>query len=344
MKKNSPLFIAVIISLINAVAVTSFIYLLVENRLKLTLYFLILCVIFSISLIALYFFIQEFFNKKIKLIYKNIHNSKITKSTDLKLNLSDDLFEKVNREVAEWEKDRNKEIEKLVEQENYRKEFIGNVSHELKTPIFNIQGYILTLLEGGLDDSTINVKYLQRAEKSVERLISIVNDLDEITMYEAGQLIPNIKKMDVFKLAKDVQESLELKAKEADISIGFRENHTTAVLVKADKKKIRQIFVNLIINAIKYGKKGGYVEIRFYEMGDNILTEVADNGIGIEEKHLSRLFERFYRVDSSRSREKGGSGLGLAIVKHIIEAHNQTINVRSTVDVGTTFSFTLQKA
>ena len=344
MKPNSPIFIASIISLINAFILSILVYFLVGKLLDITGYFIVFCVSFIASLIALYFFIESFFNKKIKLVYKNIHNSKITKSNDVKIKMNEDIFEKVNTEVKKWEQERNEEIGKLVEQENFRKEFVGNVSHELKTPIFNIQGYILTLLEGGIYDSKINMEYLKRAEKSVERMISIVKDLDDITMYEANKLIPEFKSFDIVKLVQDVQLSLELKAHEAEISIRFRENYNYPIKVSADKKKIRQVIVNLFINGIKYGKKGGYIEVRFYEMGENILVEVADNGVGIEEKHLPRLFERFYRVESSRSRDKGGSGLGLAIVKHIIDSHNQTINVRSTPNVGTTFSFTLQKS
>ncbi|HET6243230.1 MAG TPA: ATP-binding protein [Bacteroidia bacterium] len=257
--------------------------------------------------------------------------------------LDTDILNQVSRDVVNWTQSSNKEIEDLKSQEQYRKDFIGNVSHELKTPLFNIQGYVLTLLEGGLEDETINRNYLIRAERSVERMINIVEDLDTVTKLETGQLVMDFIKFDIVDLSKDVVDALQMNAKQKGVVFKIKKDNEKPVLVKADKDRIRQVLTNLMLNSIRYGKKEGLTEIRFYDMEENILIEVADNGIGIPAHHLAHLFERFYRVDKSRSRESGGSGLGLAIVKHIIEAHDQTINVRSTEGVGSTFSFTLKK-
>ena len=230
----------------------------------------------------------------------------------------------------------------MKQDENYRREFIGNVSHELKTPIFNIQGYVQTLLDGGLNDDTINMKYLKRADKSVERMINIVEDLEVISRLETEQSELDIQIFDINKLVEEVFDQLEMRANEMNISLQLN-NQSNSNKTLGDKDKIQQVFINLVSNSIKYGKKGGITIVRMLDMDDNILVEVADNGIGIDQISLSRLFERFYRVDKNRSREIGGTGLGLAIVKHILEGHNQTINVRSTKGVGSTFSFILEK-
>ena len=227
--------------------------------------------------------------------------------------------------------------------ESYRREFIGNVSHELKTPIFNIQGYLLTLLDGALEDKEVNKKYIERANKSVDRMINIVEDLEVITRLETEDMQLEIRKFNIVDLVQDAFDQLELKANASKIKLSIK-NDSVDSSVMGDTDKIQQVFLNLLSNSIKYGKEDGYTEVRFYDMGENMLIEVADNGIGIDEIHLPRLFERFYRVDKNRSRKKGGTGLGLAIVKHIVEAHNQNINVRSTVNKGSTFAFTLEKA
>lgn len=249
----------------------------------------------------------------------------------------------LHSEIFAWAEERKNEIERLKKLEVYRKEFLGNVSHELKTPIFNIQGYVLTLLDGGLEDETINRDYLQRAERSIDRMITIIDDLEAISQLETGELQIEPERFDIVALAKDVVEAQELKATYKGIILTVQ-NDDKPVFVFADRFRIRQVMVNLVVNSIKYGKQNGETKIRIYDMGDNVSVEVVDNGLGIEDKHLPRLFERFYRVDKSRSREQGGTGLGLAIVKHIIEAHYQTISVMSTVGVGTVFSFTLKKA
>ena len=217
------------------------------------------------------------------------------------------------------------------------------MSHELKTPIFNIQGYVQTLIDGGIEDSDVNMKYLNRANKSVERMINIVEDLEVISKLETDTEELLIEKFNISIVVKEVLEQLEMQANNANISLEFT-NESSADFVIGDKDKIQQVFMNLVSNSIKYGKKKGKTRVRFMDMEENMLIEVADNGIGIDEDSLDRLFERFYRVDKNRSRDIGGTGLGLAIVKHIIEAHDQSINVRSTKDVGSTFSFILEKA
>ena len=246
--------------------------------------------------------------------------------------------------MLEWARSQANEIEQLRKLEAFRKEFLGNVSHELKTPIFNIQGYIHTLLDGAIDDPEVNIRFLKKAGKSLDRLSDLVEDLISISQLETGQLKMEMEKFDIHALCVDIYEALEMRAGEKGIELTFKEGCDKPFWVYADKARIRQVLVNLIVNSVKYGKQGGRTLISFYDMDENILIEVADNGEGIEAVHLPRLFERFYRVDRHRSREEGGSGLGLAIVKHIIEAHNQTINARSKVGSGTTFGFTLRKA
>jgi two-component system phosphate regulon sensor histidine kinase PhoR len=235
------------------------------------------------------------------------------------------------------------EIEQLKKLEAYRREFVGNVSHELKTPIFNIQGYILTLLDGGLEDDNINVDYLTRASKSVERMISIVEDLDTISQMESGELSLYFEKFDIVALVNELFLGLEMKASGRNIKLKFAENYNRPIYVSADKHHIRQVVTNLIVNSIKYGKQDGISQVRFTDLYQHVVIEISDNGMGIAKHHLPRIFERFYRVDKGRSRDHGGTGLGLAIVKHIIEAHNQTIDVKSTEGEGTTFIFTLKK-
>ncbi|MBP6334571.1 MAG: sensor histidine kinase [Bacteroidia bacterium] len=304
---------------------------------------------FFLSFIATYFififFLEVFIYRKIKLIYKTINRFKDSKEKTLEqLVLKSDIIGNVSREVQEWDKNRSEEIAELKKLEVFRQEFLGNVSHELKTPIFNIQGYIHTLLDGGLDDDSVNIHYLQRAAKSAERLCLIVEDLEEISKLETGELTLDIRTFDLYDLVADVFESQELHARERKITLGFKEKSLRPAFVMADKERIRQVFVNLIVNSIKYGKEGGSTLVGFYDMDQSILTEITDNGIGIDPQHLPRLFERFYRVDKSRSRDQGGTGLGLSIVKHILEAHKQIINVRSSSGIGTTFSFALKKA
>lgn len=239
--------------------------------------------------------------------------------------------------------EQKEEIESLKKLEAYRREFLGNVSHELKTPLFNIQGYILTLLDGGMDDTAIYKEYLKRTEKNIERMIAIIEDLETISQFESGALKLNITHFDIVTLARDVIDLLEIKAKNRKISVGCGDGSDSILLVAADKERIRQVLINLVDNSIKYNNEGGRTLIHFREENNSIVVEVADNGIGIDPKDQNRLFERFFRVDKSRSREQGGSGLGLAIVKHILEAHGQSINVKSAPGLGSAFVFRLKR-
>ncbi len=253
-------------------------------------------------------------------------------------------IEKIYDEVGDWARTKNTEIAQLKANAKFRQEFIGNVSHELKTPIFNIQGYILTLLEGGLDDPMINHLYLQKAEKSIDRMIQVVEDLERIDRIESGELRLEYSSFDLYLLVEEVFELHEMKARKAEIQLICDRKNEKAVLVKADRKRIMDVLGNLVVNGISYGKKGGWVKVDFIDMEKHFLVEVADNGIGIGEEDQKRIFERFYRVDKSRSRDQGGTGLGLSIVKHFVEAHRQTINIRSDKKLGTAFTFTLNKA
>lgn len=300
---------------------------------------------FVTSYIMFYYLLEKYIYSKIKLIYKLIHNLKLGK--DLKDALgeyvSSDPINDVEHEVKEWAGAKKREIDILKKQEQFRREFLSNVSHEFKTPLFAIQGYIETLQDCIVDDPDMAVKFLKKAEKNVERLSYLINDLDSIAKLESGEIPIEYHKFDFVLLAKEVMESLEDKATTRGIKLSFKEKYMHPAFVNADREKIRQVMINLISNSIKYGKEEGSTAIKIFELHDQYLIEVTDDGIGIEEKHLPRLFERFYRADSHRSREVGGTGLGLAIVKHILEAHEQIISVRSTLQIGTTFAFTLQK-
>jgi two-component system, OmpR family, phosphate regulon sensor histidine kinase PhoR len=312
---------------------------------KIWLTFILLTLVFLFSYFLFRYSIEIFIYRKIKLVYKNIHSLKVRK---LDPRMSDmnmlDPINEMEKEVRDWADDKTSEIEQLRTMERYRKEFLGNVSHELKTPIFNIQGYINTLLDGAWEDEEVLIHFLKKAAKSTDRIASLVEDLEAISQLESGFLTMEMEIFDVNDLIRDIFDSLDFRAAEKNITLDFKEGCDMPFIVEADKDRIRQVVINLIVNSIKYGKEDGHTLIGLYDMDENILIEVTDNGIGIEEEHLPRLFERFYRVDKSRSRDEGGTGLGLSIVKHIIEAHDQTINVRSTKGVGTTFAFTLKKA
>ncbi len=296
-----------------------------------------------VALVAL-FIIRKYVAYKLKPIY-SIVLSRDVHTTEILSELKDKRVENIGEELTAWADTNDKEIARLKEAEQFRKQYLGNVAHELKTPIFNIQGYISTLLDGGLEDELINRKYLERAEKSIDRLINIVNDLDTISKLESSMNKLNLEKFDIVALAKEIAEQAEIEADRKHIRISVKgvENLPSPFWVLADKHYIGQVLVNLIINSIRYGKEGGQTRIRFRDMLDKILVEVEDNGLGIGKEDLPRIFERFYRTDKGRSREQGGTGLGLAIVKHIIEAHGERISVRSEPGVGSTFSFTLKK-
>jgi two-component system, OmpR family, phosphate regulon sensor histidine kinase PhoR len=298
--------------------------------------------LFAFSYFLSKYAIERFVYQKIKLIYKTIHDFRSSKTT--KIDKTESL-ESVNESVLEWGAHQRTEIEELKKMAAYRREFLGNVSHELKTPIFNIQGYVLTLLDGGLEDETINKDYLLRTERSINRLIAIVEDLEEISKLESGELKLIMQRFDIADLSRDVVEFLEMKARKNNASITIENQFDKPIFIKADKKRMRQVLINLIENAIKYGdKEQSKILVRFFDMDKNYLIEIKDNGPGISEENMPRVFERFYRTDKGRSRDQGGTGLGLAIVKHIIEAHNQTITVRSKLGQGTTFAFTMAKS
>lgn len=346
MKFHKPINLLILGSLIVAVSGTALFLLLSQYHSSIITTISVFVLIAIISFIVFKYILEKFIYEKIKVIYKTIHTLKLPKKEKNKrVNLNEDVLEKVSWDVSMWAQKHQQEIEDLRKMEAYRREFLGNVSHELKTPLFNLQGFVLTLLEGAIDDPEVNRAYLEKAAKNLERMINLVRDLEIIAQLESGEIKMNYSRFDIISLTREVFEMLELKAKQKNIQLIFNEKHDDGlpIWVMADRERIRQVLHNLIENAINYGNENGRTKVSFYEMNDLILVEVSDNGIGIEEKHIPRLFERFYRVDKSRSRNLGGSGLGLAIVKHIIESHGQAIHVRSAPGVGSTFSFTLQR-
>ena len=280
---------------------------------------------------------------QIKPIYKTIYSVDISRKK-FKEKLASYSIQTAKEQVALWVKKKEEQIEVLTQMEQFRKDFIGNVSHELKTPIFNIQGYVLTLLDGAIDEPEVSRKYLERTEKSVTRLINILEDLDAITRLESRQEPLNLDKFNIVKLVDETFESLEIEAQRKGIKFKRANVSNDTLMVEADRQKISQVLTNLVVNSIRYGNENGNTYISFSNIPERILIEVKDDGIGIEEKEVPRIFERFYRVDKHRSRESGGSGLGLAIVKHILEIHGQGINVISKPGEGTIFAFTLKKA
>lgn len=307
-------------------------------------------VVFGITFIIIYWIynytLQRFIYRKIKLIYKFIYQTKATKKEEFFYDniLPRKSLEEVSMDVQEWATQKKDEIDMLRANETFRKEFLMNLAHELKTPIFSAQGYIDTLIGGAINDEGVNTRFLNNASKSIDRLVRLVDDLDEISKLESGRIPIIEESFGIQDLIKDVYEEMTLKAEQKDIKLLLKKGAERQFVVKADKPKIRQVLTNLVENAVKYGNEGGEVTTGCYEMDDkNIYVEISDNGPGIAEQHLSRIFERFYRADKSRSRHIGGTGLGLAIVKHIIEAHGQTVTVRSKPAVGSSFGFTLEK-
>tara|TARA_B100001057_G_scaffold497009_1_gene600005 strand:+ start:3332 stop:4348 length:1017 start_codon:yes stop_codon:yes gene_type:complete len=297
--------------------------------------------IFIFCLITIYFSFQYYLSKTIKQIIDEFYSS------EFNLNNQDgmDNIDSLSQSLKEYAKNKNLQIELLKDQDNYRKDFIGNLSHELKTPLFTIQSYILTLIEGGMNDHEILEKYLKSSAKAVDRLVYLVQDLDLISQFESGVKSIKLKKFDILSVISNVYELLEIESKKGKISLELDKNYLKPIMVKADKDRIQQVITNLVMNSIKYGVENGTTEMSINDLNDKkIIIRVTDNGIGIKKEYLKRLFERFYRVDKSGSRKKGGSGLGLSIVKHVIEAHNEKIYVESTRGVGSEFSFTLEKA
>jgi len=307
------------------------------------LYILLFILSLSIfSFFVLQYRVENFIYKRVKKIYDDVS---LLDNTDFRNQSITTDMETLTSEVQKFALDKKMEIESLKVREEYRREFLGNVSHELKTPLFTVQGYILTLLDGAMDDKNIRKKYLQRAEKGVERLVYIVNDLDMITKLELDTLGIETSEFNIVDVIQNVLDLLEMRASKKNILLTFDMKYVRPIKVVADLEKIQQVVTNLVENSIKYGKENGTTEVSIEDFVNNkVIIKVIDNGEGIENHHIPRLFERFYRVDKSGARSEGGSGLGLAIVKHIIERHNEKINVESEFGKGSEFSFTLEKA
>ena len=307
---------------------------------------LLFCFLFAISIAIFSFFViqyrvEQFIYKKVKKIYDDV--SLLESSTFRNQSITTDMAT-LTREVRKFATDKKLEIETLKVREEYRREFLGNVSHELKTPLFTVQGYLSTLLDGAMNDKSIRKKYLERAEKGVERLIYIVQDLDMISKLEIGVLHLEMAPFDIIKVIQNTFDLLELKASKKDILLKFDMKYNKPIMVLGDQEKIQQVLVNLIVNSIKYGMEEGTTEVSIEDLTeDKVLVRITDNGEGIEKQIIPRLFERFYRVDKSGARTEGGSGLGLSIVKHIVEAHEEKIYVDSHFGFGSEFSFTLEK-
>lgn len=296
----------------------------------------------SFSFFVLQFRVEKFIYKRVKKIYDDVS---LLDSTTLRNQPITTDMATLTQDVQKFARDKKIEIETLKVREEYRREFLGNVSHELKTPLFTVQGYLSTLLDGAMNDKTIRKKYLERAEKGVERLIHIVKDLDMITKLEAGDMNLEYSEFNIIDVVQNVFDLLEMKADEKNIMLMFDMKYTKPVMVWADQEKIQQVVTNLVMNSIKYGKENGTTEVSIEDLVNNkVIVRITDNGEGIQKQHVPRLFERFFRVDKSGARSEGGSGLGLSIVKHIIEAHHQKIYVESKYGYGSEFSFTLEKA
>lgn len=336
-KEFASLLIALMTALVVAVA-------LVVVKVAWVAVLVVSLITFGLVLLAALFVIRKYVAYKLRPIYsivsaRDVHTSEIFNE------LQDKRVESLGEELTAWADTHDREIARLKEAEHFRKQYLGNVAHELKTPIFNIQGYISTLLDGGLEDELINRKYLERTEKSIDRLINIVNDLETINKLESNMNRLNRETFDIVALAREIAEQAEMEADKRKVTITVKgaDNLPSPFWVQADKHFVGQVLVNLIVNSIHYGKEGGRTCIHFRDLLDKILIEVEDNGQGIAKEDQPRIFERFYRTDKSRSREQGGTGLGLAIVKHIVEAHGERISVRSELGQGSTFSFTLKK-
>ena len=300
-------------------------------------------VVTGLAFILFSLLIKKYITERLKILYRSIRKGKFTSENEIHINLNSDVIGEATIATKDWGDNYGKELSSLKEQEAFRREFLGNLAHELKTPMFSIQGYILTLLEGGLEDPKVNRKFLERASVAASRMTNILEDLDKITALEANQLNNETTKFDIIPLIKEVFEAAESLSPEKGIHPRLAQNYEPT-FVLADRSKIGQVLTNLVNNSIFYGNPNGSTLVRIFEMDNLITIDVADDGPGIDDEHIPRLFERFYRVEKSRARNEGGSGLGLSIVKHIMESHGQRISVRSTVGIGSTFSFSLDKA
>jgi two-component system phosphate regulon sensor histidine kinase PhoR len=342
-KNLSPARLAFFISLIITLLVSMFLFFFTRNLQDILITF---AVVGIVSYLLIYYVIERFIYRKIKLIYKFISQTKATKREEYFANelLPQKTIEEVRDEVTKWAEERKVEIERLQNNEQFRREFLMNLAHELKTPIFAAQGYIDTLLNGAIHDDNVNITFLQKAGKSIDRLSDLITDLDEISKIESNQLPINKSSFMIQDLIKDVYEELSQKATIKKIKLGIKKGCEQDIEVVADLLKIKQVLVNLIENSINYGKENGETNAGVYIVDSKqVFIEITDDGIGINDEHISRVFERFYRTDSARSRNAGGTGLGLAIVKHIVEAHNHSVTCRSKLDVGTSFGFTLDR-
>lgn len=332
---KTSLYVTIFMTLISAV------FLILNNAYSEVNLFIYAITCFVFAFVVIQYRVEFFIYKKIKKIYENV--SMLNASSLKPDNITTDM-NTLSLEVQKFAEGKKLEIEALKVRDSYRKEFMGNISHELKTPLFTVQGYIETLIDGAMEDDKVREQYLARAAKGVERLVYIVQDLDMITKLETGELRLKPEVFDVVEMIQNVFDLLEMKAAKKNISLIFETSYAP-VWVKADKERIQQVVTNLLVNSIKYGKKGGTTEVSVREYSKKkVIIKVSDNGEGIQKEHIPRLFERFYRVDKSGSRKEGGSGLGLAIVKHLLEAHKEKIFVESTYGMGSEFSFTLKKA
>ena len=299
-------------------------------------------ILFIISFIIIQYRAENFIYKRLEKIYKEISFLEVE---DLKKESTTTDIDEISKSVREFAEDKQLEIQNLTERDSFRRDFMGNVAHELKTPLFTVQGYILTLMEGAGNDKKLRAKYLDRANKGVERLVALIKDLDMISKLERDSIKLNVEVFNILDLIQSVFDLFEMKAKKRNISLQFDKVYEFPVFVVGDLEKIEQVLINLVVNSIKYGRTGGTTIVGVEDYSpQKFIVKVVDNGEGIKQEHLSRLFERFYRVDNSRSREQGGSGLGLSIVKHIIEAHDENILIKSSYGKGSEFSFTIEKA
>lgn len=347
MAKNTKISVRIFVlgllgTLISAVAYLA-IFKIGKFNVDLTYFLLSIFIFFVSTIVTLYYFYYIEIAAKINSLADKIKNRFLTKEIPRQRNQLEEIdsISELDEQVDLLITSREKELEQIRNLDSYRKEYLGNVSHEMKTPVFNIQGYVDTLLNGGLEDPNINREYLSRAEKSIDRLINIIDDLETITQLETGDLHLEFETFDIAALAKEIYASLEMAASKKHIQLELAKKYDKPILVKADKFRIRQVLVNLITNSIKYGKEKGTTLLSFNFLNDDVVIKVSDDGPGIDSKHLPRIFERFYRVDKGRSREQGGTGLGLAIVKHIIDAHQRSIMAESSLGNGTTFTFSL---
>ena len=335
------LWSAVYLTLLS-VSITAISYFIFSKYLGVASILISITAIFTISFFIIQYRAERFIYRRLKKIYEDVS---ILNENDLKKESTTTDIEKLSKSMQRFVEGKRLEIESLTERDSFRRDFLGNLAHELKTPLFTVQGYILTLMEGAVNDKQIRMKYLDRANKGVERLVAVIKDLDLIAKLENDGMKLNIDVFNILELIQNVFDLLEMKAKKRNITLQFDQVYEFPVFVKGDIEKIEQVLINLIVNSIKYGNPNGITMLGVESYNDTkFIVKVIDNGEGIQKEHISRLFERFYRVDQSRSREQGGSGLGLSIVKHIVEAHDENILLKSTYGEGSEFSFTLEKA